>query len=47
MADHYPYAAGHDDPANDKYYFWMSDYVKLFGAIMLTQTVKVFFRELK
>jgi hypothetical protein len=41
------YATGYDDPASDNYYFWMSDYVNLFGAILLTQTVKVFFWELK
>lgn len=41
------YATGYDDPATDNYYFWMSDYVNMFGAILLTQTVKVFFWELK
>lgn len=41
------YAAGYDDPASDKYYLWMSGYVNLFGAVMLTQTMKVFFWELK
>ena len=41
------YATHYDDPASDNYYFWMSDYVNLFGAILLTQTVKIFFWELK
>ncbi|MBC7683802.1 MAG: hypothetical protein H7176_01070 [Bdellovibrionales bacterium] len=41
------YATHYDDPASDNYYFWMSDYVNLFGAILLTQTMKVFFWELK
>lgn len=41
------YATDHDDPSSDNYYFWMSDYVNLFDVIMLTQTMKVFFWELK
>ncbi len=41
------FASGYDDPTSDNYYFWMSDHVNLFGSILLTQTMKVFFWELK
>jgi hypothetical protein len=41
------YAPSYDDPASDKYYFWLSEYDNLFGAIVILQTLKVYFWELK